>query len=197
MSRYSGQFILKGGLLLYLIMNERARATKDIDLLAKETSADLDVLRGIFADISAIPFEDAVIYDPGSVTAEKFEAMLYLAEINSRMKDFYDIYSLCISFDFDGRVLHQDVLQTILRRNTHTPKEPSVFDKNFANCKDKATQWGAFRRRTSVGDSVDFSEVVCTISLFLKPVYKCIVNETYFLGYWEKNRRGWTIEPQK
>jgi len=263
-SRYSGQFVLKGGLLLYLIMDEKARATKDIDLLAKETAADLDVLCNIFADISVITFDDAVTYDPDSITAEKikedadyegvrikitahlgnmrkslqfdigfgdvvvpkpetleyptlldmdkpiikayskesviaekFEAMLHLAELNSRMKDFYDIYSLCTSFDFDGRVLHQAVLQTISRRNTHTPKEPTVFNKNFANSKDKATQWGAFQRRTSIGDSVAFPEVVYTINLFLKPVYECIVNEAYFLGYWEKGRRGWTIEPQK
>jgi predicted nucleotidyltransferase component of viral defense system len=263
-SRYNGQFVLKGGLLLYLIMNEKARATKDIDLLAKETAVDLDVLRGIFADISAIPFEDAVTYDPGSiiaekikkdayyegvrikitahlgnirkllqfdigfgdvvvpkpetleyptllgmdkpmikayskesVIAEKFEAMLYLAEINSRMKDFYDIYSLCTDFDFDGRVLYEAILQTISRRGTHTPKEPTIFEKNFANSKDKATQWGAFQRRTSVGDKVDFPKVVCTISLFLKPIYECIVNEKEFFGYWEKDKSGWTAEPQK
>ncbi len=34
-SRYGEQFVLKGGLLLYLIMEEKARPTKDIDLLAK------------------------------------------------------------------------------------------------------------------------------------------------------------------
>jgi len=72
-SRYSEQFVLKGGLLLYLIMDEKARATKDIDLLAKETSADLDSLRGIFADISAIPFDDAVTYGSDSITAEKIK----------------------------------------------------------------------------------------------------------------------------
>jgi len=259
-SRYSGQFVLKGGLLLYLIMDEKARATKDIDLLARETAADLDVLRNIFADISVITFDDAVIYDPDSITAEKikedaeyegvrikitaylgnirkslqfdigfgdvvvpkpetleyptllgmdkpiikayskesviaekFEAMLYLAELNSRMKDFYDIYSLCTSFDFDGRVLHQAVLQTILKRGTYTPKEPTIFNKNFANSKDKATQWGAFRRRTSVDNNVDFPEVVGMISVFLKPIYDCIVNEKEFFGNWEKDRRGWTI----
>jgi len=261
-SRYSEHFVLKGGLLLYLIMDEKARATKDIDLLAKETAADLDVLHGIFADISAIPFEDAVTYDPGSITAEKikedahyegvrikitaylgnirkslqfdigfgdvvvpkpetleyptllgmdkpvikayskesviaekFEAMLYLAEINSRMKDFYDIYSLCSGFNFDGSVLYEAILQTISRRGTHTPKEPTIFEKDFANSKDKATQWSAFLRRTSVGDSVDFPKVVYTISLFLKPVYECIINEKKFLGHWEKDKNGWTAEP--
>ena len=260
LSRYSDQFVLKGGLLLYLIMNEKARATKDIDMLAKETASNLDALRDIFADISAISSDDAVSYDPNSITterikedadyegvrikitahlgnmrkslqfdigfgdvvvpgpeileyptlldmdkpvikayskesviAEKFEAMLYLAELNSRMKDFYDIYSLSTSFNFDGRVLYEAILQTILRRGTHTPSTPTVFDNDFANSSDKATQWRAFKRRTVVGDNVEFPDAVEIISIFLKPVYECILNEKEFFGCWDNNVLEWVI----
>jgi len=260
-SRYSEQFVLKGGLLLYLIMNEKARATKDIDLLAKEIIVgNLDSLKEIFAEISAIPSDDAAIYDPDSITAErikedadyegvriklvahlgnmrkslqfdigfgdvvvpkpetleyptlldmdtpvimayskesviaeKFEAMLYLAELNSRMKDFYDIYSLSSSFDFDGRVLYEAIQQTITRRGTHTPKDPTVFDKAFANNKDKASQWGAFKRRTSVGGDLEFSEIADIIGVFLKPIYECIIAEKEFIGHWEKDARRWAV----
>jgi predicted nucleotidyltransferase component of viral defense system len=258
MSRYCEQFVLKGGLLLYLIMNEKARATKDIDLLARETAADLDALRDIFADISAIPSDDAVTYDTGSITAErikedadyegvcikitarlgnvrkllqfdigfgdvvvpkpetweyptllhmekplikayskesviaeKFEAMLYLAELNSRMKDFYDIYSLCTGFDFDGRVLYEAISQTLIRRGTHTPHEPTVFSKDFAESKDKAAQWGAFKRRTNVGDGMDFPKVIETITTFLKPLYECILSENEFFGHWKRDALAW------
>jgi len=78
------------------------------------------------------------VYSKESVIVDQFETMLYLAELNSRMKDFYDIYSLCTSFDFDGRVLYEAILQTITRRGTNTPAEPAVFDKAFANNKDKS-----------------------------------------------------------
>ena len=252
--------MLKGGLLLYLIMNEKARATKDIDMLAKETASNLDALRSIFADISSIESDDAVTYDTNSITAErikedadyegvrikvtarldnmrkslqfdigfgdvvvpkpetleyptlldmdkpiikayskesviaeKFEAMLYLAELNSRMKDFYDIYSLCTSFDFDGRVLYEAILQTITRRGTHTPNDPTVFDKDFANSRDKATQWGAFKRRTAVAENVEFQDAVTMIEIFLKPVYECIVSETEFFGHWSNDARKWVM----
>ena len=258
LSRYSDQFVLKGGLLLYLIMNEKARATKDIDLLAKETASNLDTLRKIFADIASTKSDDAVTCDTDSITterikedadyegvrikitahlgnmrkslqfdigfgdvvvpkpetleyptlldmdkpiikayskesviAEKFEAMLYLAELNSRMKDFYDIYSLCTSFDFDGRVLYEAILQTITRRGTNTPNNPTVLSIDFANNKDKAIQWGAFKRRTGVGDNVDFTEVVKMIGAFLKPVYECIVSETEFFGHWNSSTLEW------
>jgi len=260
LTRYSEQFVLKGGLLLYLILNEKARATKDIDLLAKETASNLDILYDIFADISGIPSDDAVSYDPKSITAErikedadyegvrikitahlgnmrkslqfdigfgdivvpgpetleyptllgmdrpvikayskesviaeKFEAMLYLAELNSRMKDFYDIYSLCTSFGFDGRVLYEAILQTISRRGTHTLSEPAVFDKDFANSGDKTTQWRAFKRRTTVGDGVGFPDVVEAITKFLKPVYECILSEKEFFGRWDNDILEWVM----
>jgi len=259
-SRYSDRFILKGGLLLYLIMNEKARATKDIDLLAREITGNPDALHGIFANISVIPSDDAVVYDPDSITAErikedtdyegvrikvvarlgnirktlqfdigfgdvvvpgfetleyptllgmdspvikayskesviaeKFEAMLYLAELNSRMKDFYDIYSLCTNFDFNGRILYEAILQTITRRGTHKPGEPAVFVEAFAKSKDKATQWGAFKRRTSVGGDLEFPKVTGTIGVFLKPVYEHIISDKEFIGHWDKDAGKWSV----
>jgi len=259
-SRYSEHFVLKGGLLLYLILNEKARATKDIDLLAKEISGSPDTFRDIFAEISAMTSDDAATYDPDSiiaekikedtdnegvrikviahlgnarkslqfdigfsdivvpkpevleyptllymdnpvikayskesVIAEKFEAMLYLAELNSRMKDFYDINCLCTSFDFDGSALYEAILSTISRRGTSTPKEPTVFSQTFSNSKDKATQWSAFKRRTSVGSGLEFPEVLKMISIFLKPIYECIVSKKKFSGRWEKDVKEWSI----
>jgi len=59
-SRYSGQFVLKGGLLLYSLMNEQARATKDVDFLARQTASDLDELKAIFTEIAKIAANDAI-----------------------------------------------------------------------------------------------------------------------------------------
>jgi hypothetical protein len=44
-------------------------------------------------------------YSRESAIAEKFEAMLKPGELNSRMKDFYDIWLLCRQFDFEGERL--------------------------------------------------------------------------------------------
>lgn len=43
-------------------------------------------------------------YSKESVISEKFEAMISLSVMNSRMKDFYDIYTLLASEDYNGRV---------------------------------------------------------------------------------------------
>ena len=37
--------------------------------------------------------------------AEKFQAMVYLRTLNSRMKDFYDVWLLASQFAFDGALL--------------------------------------------------------------------------------------------
>ncbi|TXT28818.1 MAG: hypothetical protein FD138_2506 [Planctomycetota bacterium] len=44
-------------------------------------------------------------YSRESAVAEKFEAMVKLGLLNSRMKDFYDIWLLSRQFDFDGAAL--------------------------------------------------------------------------------------------
>ena len=45
------------------------------------------------------------VYPRETVIAEKFQAMVHLGTINSRMKDFYDIWLLSRQFDFDGLCL--------------------------------------------------------------------------------------------
>jgi len=41
-------------------------------------------------------------YSAESVISEKFEAMIKLSLVNSRMKDFYDVHALSLSRRFDG-----------------------------------------------------------------------------------------------
>ena len=88
-------------------------------------------------------------------------------------------------------MLYEAILQTIIRRNTHTPKDPTVFSSAFGESRDKATQWSAFKRRTSVGDGIKFFEVVDVIRTFLKPIYESIFNEDEFFGYWRSDMRTW------
>ena len=68
-----------------------------------------------------------------------------------------------------------------------------MFDKDFANNKDKTTQWDAFKRRTSVGGGLEFQQIAEVISIFLKPIYKCIIAEKEFIGRWEKDVGKWAV----
>ena len=62
-------------------------------------------------------FEAPVImtYSLESTIAEKFDAILQRFELTGRMKDFYDIYNLARTFDFDGAKLQTAISRTLER----------------------------------------------------------------------------------
>jgi len=48
-------------------------------------------------------------YPRETAVAEKFQAIVYLGTVNSRMKDFYDVWLLASQFAFDGVALAKSV----------------------------------------------------------------------------------------
>jgi hypothetical protein len=56
--------------------------------------------------------------------AEKFEALVKLGMLNTRMKDFYDLWELSRRFDFDGATLCRSIKATFERRGTPLPTDP-------------------------------------------------------------------------
>jgi len=67
------------------------------------------------------PAPRLLCYSRESSIAEKFEAMVKLGMLNSRMKDFYDIWLLSRQFDFDGPRLTEAIRLTFERRGTELP----------------------------------------------------------------------------
>ena len=51
-------------------------------------------------------------YSRESTIAEKFEAMVKLGILNSRMKDFFDIWLMLHQFDFEGPILAEAISKT-------------------------------------------------------------------------------------
>lgn len=60
-------------------------------------------------------------YPLESVVSEKFETMVKLGLLNSRMKDFYDIWLMMLRFDFDGLNLTEALKRTFEHRKTELP----------------------------------------------------------------------------
>jgi predicted nucleotidyltransferase component of viral defense system len=74
-----------------------------------------------YPTLLAFPAPQLRAYSRYTVVAEKFEAMAELAMANSRMRDYYDIWSLTRSFDFDGDTLRSAVEATFERRKIVLP----------------------------------------------------------------------------
>jgi Nucleotidyl transferase AbiEii toxin, Type IV TA system len=70
---------------------------------------------------------------------------------NTRMKDFFDIWTLARSFDFDGRVLCQAMKMTFERRETELPSTaPLALTPEFYEDRTKQSQWEAFLKRSQL-----------------------------------------------
>ncbi len=129
-------------------------------------------------------------YSLESTIAEKFDAMLQRLELTSRMKDFYDIYYLLNSFDFDGRQLQEAIFETL--QNRGTAYEMNSFDKVISLSQDKEMQgkWRQFIRRLKLED-INFTLVMQSIDVFLRPVWNSIVNENECMKRWNCKDCTW------
>ena len=71
-----------------------------------------------YPTLLSMPAPRIQAYPMETVVAEKAEAIVSLGMLNSRMKDFYDIWFLAQMFQFDGQALSAAVRATFRRRRT-------------------------------------------------------------------------------
>jgi hypothetical protein len=93
------------------------------------------------------PRARVLAYPPETVVAEKFQAMVVLGIVNSRMKDFYDVAALAQKRRFEGRVLCEAIRATFERRETALPAEtPTALTQEFAGSPARSSVRGRVGR---------------------------------------------------
>jgi hypothetical protein len=108
-------------------------------------------------------------YARETVIAEKFQAMVALGRMNSRMKDFYDIWILSRSFTFDDDRLPRAIAATFARRETRIPDDlPDALTAGFAEDPQKQQQWRKFVGEVA-HDPGDLETVIGDLAAFLMP----------------------------
>ncbi|MDP1677443.1 MAG: nucleotidyl transferase AbiEii/AbiGii toxin family protein [Bacteroidota bacterium] len=116
------------------------------------------------------PVPHLKVYSLESAIAEKFEAMVSLNLLTSRMKDFYDIIFLARNHSFKADILHQAIIATFTRRETNIDDAKVIFSDEFINDARMQRQWDAFVQRQDLDRNEKFPTVVKEIKNFLKPV---------------------------
>ena len=90
-------------------------------------------------------------YPQESVISEKFEAMIKLGLLNSRMKDFYDIWLMTRQFEFKGANIASAIKKTFNNRKTDIPnKKPLFADEIYDEKSDRQTLWNAFLKKGDI-----------------------------------------------
>ena len=110
-----------------------------------------------------------VVYSRESAIAEKFEALVSLNLLTSRMKDIYDILHLAEREVFSLATLREAITATCNRRLTSLADRRLVFSPEFAQNRDKATQWAAFLRRSRLGSFAGIDEAMTRLEAFMEP----------------------------
>ncbi len=126
-------------------------------------------------------------YPRETVVAEKYQALVNLGMANSRMKDFYDIWVIARSFDFDGSILSEAVGNTFSCRRTPLPKQtPSGFSPEFYEDRQKNMQWNAFLRKGMlVATPLSLEDTCHFLEKFLVPPTQALVCEENFTLKWK------------
>lgn len=136
------------------------------------------------------PAPSLLAYPRESVVAEKFQALVNLGMVNSRMKDFYDLWILARRFDFEGPSLARAIQQTFERRDTALPgRTPSGLSHAFFSDKQKNLQWNAFIRKGALlptSPTPSLERVCRLVESFLMPPSYALRSDQNFCDQWRE-----------
>ena len=146
--------------------------------------------RNIQTQLDGYEKPEILTYSLESTIAEKFDAILQRFELTGRMKDFYDIYYLSRTFDFDGLKLQTAIQETLQNRGTAYEKDS--FDRilALADDPDMQTKWRYFLKTLGNPD-MPFADMIEGINIFLLPVWNAIKEENELLDSWHSNGLAW------
>lgn len=116
-------------------------------------------------------------YSIETIIAEKFHAMIDLADINSRLKDFYDVYKLIEAGEYSQAVLQKAVSTTFKTRNTTYVENHILFSEEFYLDKQRNKTWTAFTKKVEIENPIPFSLVMSEIKRVLMPAWKAMLEK--------------------
>lgn len=131
-------------------------------------------------------------YPRESIVSEKFHAMIRHAELNSRFKDYYDIWLIAENFEFESLSLHKAIEKTFAKRQTEIPPEkPVALTSEFAEANRE--KWKNFLKKFNLRNKEveDFADVINKIWSFLEyPIRASLGDRPSKQLHWSP-RKGW------
>ncbi len=134
---------------------------------------------------------EIMTYSLESTIAEKLDAILQRFELTGRMKDFYDIYYLSQTFDFDGLKLQTAIAETLQNRGTDYNSDSFKRITELVDDKDMQSKWRYFLRSLN-NPNIPFSKVMYGIEAFIEPVWNAFLKEEEFQKQWAAENSIWT-----
>ncbi|NLU10058.1 MAG: nucleotidyl transferase AbiEii/AbiGii toxin family protein [Tepidanaerobacter acetatoxydans] len=133
---------------------------------------------------------EVLTYSLESTVAEKLDAIIVLMEATGRMKDFYDIYYLATTFDFEGRKLQEAIYETLSNRGTPYEKDSVAVISRLAEDSNILKRWDNFCKKI-LKYKLDFNHVIKVIIDFLQPPYEALILEDELFEDWSHEKKGY------
>lgn len=119
------------------------------------------------------PAVNIMAYSLETVVAEKFQTMIDLAEENSRMKDFFDVYRILVNNKVNEEMLQQAIVATFSNRETGYKPDHILFTEEFVKSPARIAFWKGFLRKIKYKEDLPFKTVMAVMKERLQ-------------GYWEQ-----------
>jgi hypothetical protein len=134
--------------------------------------------------LDTLPAPTVRAYSRYSVVAEKLHIIVVRGVTNSRLKDYFDLWTIAKHSEIDGGLLARAITATFARRETALPKNTpaGVGDELLADNR-KRTEWRAFLSKNKL-TAPDLVEVVALLRAFLLPAIEGARGDTGFKSSW-------------
>jgi hypothetical protein len=110
-------------------------------------------------------------YNRETAIAEKLQALVQLRMLNSRMKDYYDLWLLSRDPELNIATLREAIQRTFRNRNTAIEVAPVGLSAEFCNDPVKQAQWQAFLKRSSLNEELkSLAEIGENLREFFGPI---------------------------
>jgi predicted nucleotidyltransferase component of viral defense system len=170
---------------------ERSRIPVQIDIgFSDELTSKAESIEypNILPDLETVHLKG---YPKETVVAEKFHAMIRHGDLNSRMKDYYDLWLISNAFDFESKSLQRAIETTFKNRDTDLPIErPLSLSAEFASANN--TRWKNFLDKMNIEttETVDFANIIEQVWEFIEHPLQASLSQMQSPRRWTP-QKGW------
>ncbi len=164
---------------------DRARIPMQIDVGFGDT-VDPEPRMASVPTLLGHPSPQVLVYPKETVVAEKIEAIFSHGIIISRMKDFYDIFTLANNSDFEGKILARSIRATFEKRGTpYLEGESPALEESQMTSPVSLVHWRAFWRRSRIqADPDEIRKIAQSLNAFIKPLLFAVQSGQPFEKKW-------------
>lgn len=169
---------------------KNVRVPFSVDIAIGDVIVPSAAERTLRTQLEGFKAPEVLTYSLESTIAEKFDAILQRFELTSRMKDFYDIFYLSRTFDFEGKELKTALQKTLQTRGTPCTEDSIDRVLALAEDDDMNVKWRYFLR-TLGSPEIAFWSVTDAIGAFLRPVWDAMIRNEDLSQHWNSSAATW------